>query len=74
MNVISYVLTPGKRKRLRTMGFSLVCKKCQKPIEVGEKFARKKGGSHTSVYHLKCYQELFIETRASKTKGERTAA
>jgi len=38
----------------------ILCRRCNKQIELGEKTECRINGCHTKHYHAKCWKEMFI--------------
>ena len=67
MTAKEYELTSTIYDRLKAQGFELVCRKCQKPLEVGDTVvSRKTRESRTIRYHKKCYNDLFYGNEVSQ--------
>ena len=56
----SYILTMEKRKALHTMGVTLICRRCHKPLTAGEVVHKKNTAHSQTYYHEACWQEMFI--------------
>lgn len=52
-----YVLDLSKKRRLETRGKDLMCQRCGKPIEPGERLVRNAQAS--KYYHVECYREMW---------------
>ena len=60
-NLISYVLTKDVYRRLLRFKGKLVCKKCSKELEIGDKIKGNMNSGTSKLCHSKCYDELFID-------------
>ena len=38
----------------------ILCRKCGKPIQVGEKVVSKRSNKGAKRYHQSCYQKVFV--------------
>lgn len=57
-----YVLTHIVMSRFKRMGIVLLCKKCGKPLEVGDVVVSNSKYKCKSLrYHKECYESLFID-------------
>lgn len=59
MNKYDYMLSEQLYKTLLSRGCTLICRKCEKPIEIGEVYHRSDKGD--KIYHKTCWDSLFIE-------------
>jgi hypothetical protein len=57
-----YVLNPINFKHLTIWHLNnLVCQKCGMPLTVGDKIVDKRDKQICKLYHIECYEEMFIE-------------
>ena len=58
-----YVLTEGTKKRLESLGFPLICRRCEKSLGIGDVVVSRivAISGKTARYHKKCYNDLFME-------------
>lgn len=58
-----YTLTASMRLRLLRRGYSLLCYRCKKLIQIKQVIVAKGVGRHRRFcryYHVACYEGLFI--------------
>ena len=57
-----YVMTRRIMTRIEARNGEIRCKFCGKPIKVGEiVVSRNRNKGKTKLYHLECYEKLFLE-------------
>ena len=52
-----YILDEARSKKLKNIGYDLVCSKCGKPLVVGEKVMHKR----RRIYHIDCWNQIWID-------------
>lgn len=60
----TFILSAFMKKRLETMGFNLVCYRCQKKLEVGQTVMSNVYGKRTAArrkyYHIDCHEDMYL--------------
>ena len=60
--MVRYILTDRVRKNLESRGYKLVCKICDKKLEVGQEIESKPSKyKRRKFYHKSCYENSFID-------------
>lgn len=57
---LEFELTAPIRKRLKKRGFDLVCRRCGKEIQVGQRAVSVHNMFSTRHYHKGCYDRMLI--------------
>ena len=56
-----YFMRPKTYNRFKTMGYSLVCKICEKDIKHYDEAESKASGKGPKLYHAECYDEYHLD-------------
>ena len=57
---LKFELTAPIQKRLKKMGFDLVCQRCGKEIQVEQRVVSIHNRLATRHYHESCFNKMFI--------------
>ena len=61
--MIQYALTKEKYRRLRSFKKSIICKKCDKALKIGDYIKGNRNSGTSKLYHSDCYESLFIDIK-----------
>ena len=65
-----YTMTASVYQRLKAKGYKLVCRRCGKPIKIGDLVVTsgRQRSKRMKQYHYNCYEEMFIETAEDRRR------
>jgi hypothetical protein len=56
-----YELRDIVKKKLETQGYSMVCRYCKKPLEVGSLVLSSRNVKYFKICHLECFNATFVD-------------